>query len=654
MSLKTKLFGFVAGFALFAAALIPATNALTVDQLKALGLTDAQAQAVAAIFAGSTPTTTPVVSTTFTRDLTIGSTGADVVALQDILISGGHLVMPAGVSKGYFGTLTQQALAKMQMANGITPAAGYFGPITRAKVNSMVTVTPPTTPGTPGTPSTGLQGGAGSITVDVSSKYSNEDVGEGQEDVPVLAFDIEADDESDVQITSVKVEFSQNTGADSDKLDDYVDEVTVWFDGKQVGSSDADDFNESSDVYSRNISLSNVVIEAGEEEELVIAVSALSNLDSSDIDTDQWNVGVSSIRFMDGDGVVTTDSFTLDVTDGVADDAIEKLFDFEDFSGSADLEIKISLEDDSINDARIIEVDATADTNGEEILSFTIEAEGDSDIWIDEIPVEFTVTEGDLHDMVATVYLFADGDEIASETVTDGLDADETITFEDLDYTIDAGDEVEFVVVVDLKSIADGIAAGDTIQAQITGTERALIDAEDESGESVATGDMTGTAIGEAHAMYAVGIMVDNVTVKTVNVTTSDTAGIDETATFEFEFDVSAFGGIAYIDDACIEDNDGTYTNGTGVNYSVTNDADNSTVCTLTTSADAGTGNYIVDENDTETFTLAITATASVASDFVQATLRMINWSDTNGAGDEQYTFNLADYKTSSVFINNR
>ena len=36
------------------------------------------------------------------------------------------------------------------------------------------------------------------------STYSNEEVGEGAEDVEIAAFEIEADDESDVEITSVK------------------------------------------------------------------------------------------------------------------------------------------------------------------------------------------------------------------------------------------------------------------------------------------------------------------------------------------------------------------------------------------------------------------------------------------------------------------
>jgi len=104
--------------------------------------------AIAPVAAGAqTTTTTTTTSTayTFSNDLTIGSTGPDVVALQSLLISGGYLVMPAGVAEGYFGTLTQAALAAYQAAKGISPAVGYFGPITRAEVNASAGVMTGTT-----------------------------------------------------------------------------------------------------------------------------------------------------------------------------------------------------------------------------------------------------------------------------------------------------------------------------------------------------------------------------------------------------------------------------------------------------------------------------------------------------------------------------
>ena len=80
----------------------------------------------------------------FTTDLTIGSTGADVTALQQILISAGFsipLLTSNQAAYGYFGVQTRAAVAAYQSAHGITPTAGYFGPITRASFNLGVTPT---------------------------------------------------------------------------------------------------------------------------------------------------------------------------------------------------------------------------------------------------------------------------------------------------------------------------------------------------------------------------------------------------------------------------------------------------------------------------------------------------------------------------------
>ncbi len=69
------------------------------------------------------------------RDLDLGSTGADVTALQNLLMAQGHSI-PAGAT-GYFGTQTKSALSAYQSANGISPAAGYFGAITRAQMKAV-------------------------------------------------------------------------------------------------------------------------------------------------------------------------------------------------------------------------------------------------------------------------------------------------------------------------------------------------------------------------------------------------------------------------------------------------------------------------------------------------------------------------------------
>lgn len=94
---------------------------------------------------------------TFTRTHQQGDTGGEVMEIQKFLNSHGAQVAATGAgSPGnestYFGAKTKAAVAAWQAANGVSPAAGYWGPITRAKANSMCT---PGVPGVPGTPVTG-------------------------------------------------------------------------------------------------------------------------------------------------------------------------------------------------------------------------------------------------------------------------------------------------------------------------------------------------------------------------------------------------------------------------------------------------------------------------------------------------------------------
>jgi peptidoglycan hydrolase-like protein with peptidoglycan-binding domain len=68
----------------------------------------------------------------YTRDLETGLSGEDVKSLQEFLMLQGYSI-PAGAT-GYFGNQTKQALIAYQQKNAISPAIGYFGPITKANV----------------------------------------------------------------------------------------------------------------------------------------------------------------------------------------------------------------------------------------------------------------------------------------------------------------------------------------------------------------------------------------------------------------------------------------------------------------------------------------------------------------------------------------
>jgi len=199
----------------------------------------------------------------FNSNLTIGSTGSDVVALQSFLQAKGLLTIPAGVSKGYFGSLTQSAVSAYQVMKGITPTAGYFGPITRqaveadmAAMGSTTTTgttttcpagftcaptTPVTTPVCPAgfvcTPSTGTTTTTpvtssdveGTLNVALSSNPSDNANIRTQTDVPVYGIDFTAQ-LAPVTVQTVDLQVSVlNTNTNStENPGTLINTIKVW------------------------------------------------------------------------------------------------------------------------------------------------------------------------------------------------------------------------------------------------------------------------------------------------------------------------------------------------------------------------------------------------------------------------------------------
>ena len=483
-----------------------------------------------------------------------------------------------------------------------------------------------------------LDGTTGSITVNDLSDYNNEEVGEGESEVPIMAFEVEADNDSDVAVTSIKVEFNEN-GAGSMDLEDYASEVTIMLDGDVVGSADVNDFTETSTngTWTKTISLDCAAISADSTGEFTIAVDGNNVIDSNDQD-EPWIVNALNVRFEDGDGVVSTED--------VSGDGLEKTFTWTSFASASDIELKASLTDsaDAINDAHVIDIDDTNDTKDEEILAFTLENKGDVDITVNDIPVVITTTgETDESVLLLKATLWQDGDEIASDSVVAGG----AVLFENLDLAIDAGDSVDFTVAVDIQDTAGAADNGDTVQATLT---VGSIDADDSEGDALAGGDLTGTAIGGTHGVYDAGMRAEYVS-STAVATPSGVATVDDTGTFKIVFDVTAFDTDIFIDASPIADETGIIAAGAAGYQNI--DANTTSVAAgviecVTCEATANTTLRVV-QGTTETFT--VTIAGSGADVFAFASLTSIMYSTTAIDGATLYTFNMGDFKTNSVWL---
>ncbi|MBP6860265.1 MAG: peptidoglycan-binding protein [Candidatus Pacebacteria bacterium] len=651
-----KVAAVVAGLGLvamsFASFAVPA-RAATADDLAAQ-IAALQAQ-LAALSGGSSA------SVTFTRDLTIGSTGADVTALQTWLMGKGFSI-PAGAT-GYFGAQTQSALAAYQASVGIMPAAGYFGPITRAKVGGSVSMPDGDDDDNGGD----LEGGAGSVdSYELMASLNDEEVGEDEEDAEVAGLEIEADDGSDLEITAVRVVFDESDdaaedGSDNvhDDFEDYASEVSVWFDGEEVARVDADEFNDDND-WTKTISLDDAIVEAGETAELVVAVTGGSNLDDGQYD-DVWDADFTQVRFMDADGATVSE----DPATGIRE------FTFVSFASAADIELKISEDDDAINDSRSIGIDATDDTDGEEVLSFTLEAEGDSDITIDSFVVSVTSTEAtgnDPDDLISALTLVVDGEEVATESLStsDTDNSMESIEFDDLEWVIGAGETVEVVITADFFSEADSLDAGDTVSFSLGETESDAWDVEDDAGEDLADADITGSANSGAFDLRSTGIEVEFVSASET-VTEVDSTDND-TGTFEIAFNVTAVGDKVYVarTSAATTATDitnttlTTGTDGGGILYRVT-DSDTATTDDLSDDVnltggdgDEETNTIEILEDETAEVTVTIFQINNTAEDdgIYRASIEAIGWATSDTTTFNVYDFELDDFETGVISLN--
>jgi hypothetical protein len=268
-SRTAKLAAGVVGFAMAVGVFMPVlASADTASDLQAqinsLLATIASLQAQLSGTSGSSST-----GYTFNVNLTVGSTGTDVMNLQKVLnMSADTRVAASGVGSpgqesSYFGGLTKAAVVKFQLKHGISPAAGYVGPITRAKLNSMAgsVVVPPVV-----TPGTNPQGG--SVSVSAGSQPANSLAPQSASRVPFTTIVLSAGS-SDVTINSITVE---RVGLASDSVFSGV--VLLNSNGMQIGIAKTLNSNHQASVGEP------WVIKAGTSQTVTVAGNMASSLSS--------------------------------------------------------------------------------------------------------------------------------------------------------------------------------------------------------------------------------------------------------------------------------------------------------------------------------------------------------------------------------------
>ncbi len=494
--------------------LVAPAQAQTVEELQAQ-IAALMAQ-IGSLSTTTTTTTTTTGCTTPAAPLTMGSQGAEVTALQNALISMGQSI-PAGAT-GYFGAQTQSALAAWQAANGVSPAAGYYGPLTKAAMDAKCVPATDDEDDEDTETETGsgeLGNDEGSITVS-SASADESSLEEGQEG-GVLAFDVEV--EGDVEIDRIDV-YAAEDGAESEDAEDYFVRAFLMVDGEEVAEVDVEDFDQddydelglSGDDYRIRFSNLGLVFADNDEPEMQVGFEVVSNLDSADLGT-AWDVDADEIRFVDGKGFSDTE-------DADAQDSFS--FDEEE---TGDLDVQASSDNPDATTLKIEDGDDESDEY--EVFVFEIEENNGVDVEINDLTVTVLTTGvTDEALVVEEAILYMGSDEIGSESVPTGG----VVEFENLGIMIDADATEEFTVALIFKGSDDAGTASD-VTVELTSID----DAEDSNGNDETEMTINGEGLdSETHALRTVVPVVSDTSF------TVDRNEAGDAGTISFEFTIGA------------------------------------------------------------------------------------------------------------------
>lgn len=613
----------------------------------------------------ATPGTgTVACSANFTRNLTVGDTGADVKALQVLLNANGFTVATAGAAGSagmetmYFGPATKAAVTAMQNAFaseilaplGLTAGTGYFGASTRAKANALCSAgpsTPPTPPSVPGDDDddmTGdddddtLSGGEASLgSFKRTNSPSSVEVSEGDEEVKVAGFEFDVED-GDIAIRRVDVQFENTSKAVGESLKpwDYFDSVQLYVGDEMVAEMDAnsksdwDDLS-SSDAYELRFTGLDEIVKEDDTAEIYVAVTALNNIDSDD-EGAEWTVTIPNrgVRTRDGAGI---DSYTSP--------AASRDFDIETAGQGEELKVALS---SSNPDASVIKVDENDATKDVAVLVFELKAE-ESEMEITELPVTFTTDDTDIDTVISDVKLEVDGD-LLGDIDSNGIGTTTTFEFDSGDFVIDADDTVTVKVIVDLLKLTGNYAEGTTLQAELGDTEVDAIAAE--GAEVLGASDLTGTAIGETHSLLSKGIFGEIVSIEETS--KSDGTSDDAVGQFKFRFDVTAFENTYYVSATTSSVVAFTVLDANGFDMTATSGAS----VVVTSDATKQGSAYRVDDGATKTFTVTVTIDPTVAGNY-RVQLDSLDFGSSSTNTTDQTAHNLkpaADFESDPIYLN--
>lgn len=620
-------------------ALTLVTTAIPAPRAEAASLADLQAQIqflLAQINAlkGNT-TNTPTTCSPFTLDLTLGRSGIEVTNLQNFLINNGHSI--AAGATGYFGGQTEAALAKFQAQNGISPAVGYFGPLTRAKVNALCVVTP-TTP----TDNNSGNNGESNTNTNLSGEASFQNfdakdgddtsLEEGQKNVSVMDIEFDVED-GDARINRIDLGFTPDSLNNEKRPWRTFSEIAIYDGSTRIAKIDASnkanwkENNPSNGSYMLRLTGINYVAKEDTTTKLTVKVSTANSINGTN-DGENWDI------FVTNDGIRGLDADKQAVYAGDASDTVS----FEIDKGGSGDELIVKRSGNDI-ESTTLQLKDNGRSGYTTIFAFDLDTDdSENDIEIRKIPVELTVSTGTVATFMRDARIVIDGKTYTKKTVVDG--ATNTITFEFNrgELMIDAGDRVTAEVEVDFKSLAQA-NEGTTISGSVNAANIVA-----EGSDDLSSGQLSGNIIGKTHTLHTKGIVVKPIT-KSTDIT-SVSGATNDYATFSMKLEVTAFGQDVYLSTNVaeaiayqLEDNTGAIIPGTGT-------------AVLDSNAREQGNFFLINEGETRTINLQVTYLPGVSMTTARMQLLNINFNESASAPSQTWSANPAStYETETKTI---
>ena len=501
--------------------------------LSSFGADQATINNVSAALTGTSATTVTASSHAYNTNLTVGSTGADVMALQGAL----------GVSPatGYFGSITKAAVVNYQTAHGIS-GTGFVGPLTRASLNSGSSVTTTTTTTTTGGGSTVVTntGVEGILTANLnSSPSSGQNVYVADQMDSLLGVKLQAQ-LSPITIQRVQLDLGNSTTF----YTKYFQTLYLVSDTGQVLAQAALNSNTvtkqtsgSSNEYFLTFSGFNYTV-PGDNSVHVLTVKGdlYSSIDSSLAGSAiSVVIDANGIRGTDGAGIDQYAPSTGTISNSVT---INKAL-----SDQVQLQLSTDASTPLATQTVASQGSANNELDGQTALVFDLYAQKDW-IQLDSMTAGVNGTTGSGTASATTAYLYAGSQQISSAAVTypaGGSGMYGAAVFQNINYKIPNGTTQPFTIKLDIKNASTGSR---TWYATVTSS---YITAENSVGNTITT-NLTGSATGNNVVVNLAGPVFTLVGTPTISTQTSSLQGNYSTtsALASFNVQIQALGGNVY------------------------------------------------------------------------------------------------------------